>query len=252
MNTKILRRGSAAAAVLALSLSLAACGEEDEPENAGDTGSTSQSGDSPSDDMSDPMASPSDDMSSDMGGESTEPAGGGEFDAVFGSACSGLPADGEPGSLTGMVTDPVGTAASTNPLLGNLVMAVQAVPGLLDTLNDESAQYTVFAPADDAFKAIPKKTLNSLVKTAAEPDSPLSQVLTHHVLPERIEPDAIAGSTQKPLFGADLMIEGDPAADPDGVTVTDGVATAKVLCGGIPTANATVYVIDTVLTEPVS
>ncbi|MEO9324053.1 fasciclin domain-containing protein [Nocardioides sp. C4-1] len=240
MKLQTLRRSTAAAAVVALSFTFAACGSEDDESGSDNTDTSSEA----APDTSDSADAPSEDTSSDAAGDD-------QFAAVFGSACSGLPGAGEPGSLDGMVTDPVGTAASTNPLLGTLVTAVQAVPGLLDTLNDESAQYTVFAPADTAFEKIPPADLQGLLDGAAEADSPLAQVLQHHVLAERVDPDAIDGE-QTPLFGDALTIEGDPSTDPDGVTVTDGVATAKVLCGGIPTANATVYVIDTVLTGPLA
>lgn len=229
MKHQTLRRGAAAAAALALSMTLAACGSDDEEPTAG--GSSAADGGSSSD-----------------GGDA---AGDDQFAAVFGPACGDLPQGTADGSLEGMVTDPVGTAASTNPLLGTLVTAVQAVPGLLDTLNDESASYTVFAPADTAFAKIPEADLNGLVESAAEEGSPLATVLQHHVLATRVDPDAIVG-TQMPLAGSELTISGDPVGDPDNVTVSDGASEAKVLCGGIPTANATVYVIDTVLTGPLA
>lgn len=234
MKLQTLRRGTAAAAILTMSLTLAACGGTD----SNTTGA----------DNSDSAAATADAPSETTPAEETTPAtGGDEFAGVFGSACAGLPKDGEPGSLTGMVADPVGTAASSNPLLKTLVAAASAVPGLVDTLNDESASYTVFAPADSAFAKIPADALQGLLDTAAEPDSALAVALQHHVLGTRVDPDAIVGE-QTPLTGDALTIKGDPATDPDGVTVTDGVATAKILCGGIPTGNATVYVIDTVLT----
>ena len=64
------------------------------------------------------------------------------------------------------------------------------------------------------------------------------------MLGENLDPTAIVGE-QPTLIGDSLMVEGDTEA---GMTVSDGTVTANVLCGGIPTANATVYVIDQVLT----
>ena len=64
------------------------------------------------------------------------------------------------------------------------------------------------------------------------------------MLPERLAPDAIAGDHDT-LIGDSLTVEGDAS----GMTGSDGKVTANVLCGGIPTANATVYVIDKVLTN---
>ncbi|WP_139980071.1 fasciclin domain-containing protein [Nocardioides litoris] len=233
MNTKLIRRGTAAAAVLTLSLGLAACGEEDEPT----TGSGTSEGTSES-----AAPAPSESESSEEGGTS---------DAAFGPACGDLPQGDAAGGLTAMTDQPVGEAASTNPLLKTLVAAVSAVPGLVDTLNDESASYTVFAPADSAFEKIPAADLQGLLDGAAEANSPLATVLQHHVLGERVQPDSIEGE-QTPLAGDPLTVEGDPASDPDNVTVTDGAATANIVCGGIQTANATVYVIDTVLTGPLA
>ena len=61
---------------------------------------------------------------------------------------------------------------------------------------------------------------------------------------ENADADAIAGDKDT-LAGDQLTIEGDAES---GMTVSDGTVTANVLCGNIPTANATVYVIDKVLT----
>jgi uncharacterized surface protein with fasciclin (FAS1) repeats len=150
---------------------------------------------------------------------------------VFGDACSAVPTSGK-GSFNGMVNDPVATAASNNPLLGTLVAAVTAAD-LGDTLNGAEA-LTVFAPTDDAFKKIPEADLNAVLADKAT----LTKILTHHVIGERLDPKAVVGEHET-LNKDSVTVEGDT----DGMTV-DG---ANVLCGNIPTANATVYVIDTVL-----
>lgn len=152
-------------------------------------------------------------------------------DQVFGEACSAVPTSGA-GSFDGMVQDPVATAASNNPLLGTLVTAVGEA-GLVDTLNDAEA-LTVFAPTDDAFGKIPEKDLNAVL---ADKEL-LTSILTYHVVGEQLDPEAVVG-TQETLQGGTVEVAGDT----DGMTVND----ANVLCGNIPTANATVYVIDTVL-----
>ena len=152
-------------------------------------------------------------------------------DQVFGPACDAVPTDGA-GSFDGMVQDPVATAASNNPLLGTLVTAVGEA-GLADTLNDAEA-LTVFAPTDDAFGAIPEEDLNAVL---ADKDT-LTSILTYHVLPGQMGPDDVTGE-QETLQGGTVEVDGDT----DGMTVNG----ANVLCGNIPTANATVYVIDTVL-----
>ncbi|MDR3036747.1 MAG: fasciclin domain-containing protein, partial [Kitasatospora sp.] len=125
------------------------------------------------------------------------------------------------------------TAASNNPLLSTLVAAVKQA-GLVDTLN--SAQnITVFAPTNDAFAKVPKADLDALLADKAK----LTKVLTYHVTPERLAPTALAG-THKTLEGSDLTVTG---TQPD-FTVNGN---SKVLCGNVRTANATVYIVDTVL-----
>ena len=163
---------------------------------------------------------------------------------TFGEGCAEVPTSGA-GSFDGMVSDPVATAASNNPLLSTLVTAVGAVDGLGDTLNSQEA-ITVFAPFNGAFEEIPPKQLNALVKEAQKEgqDSMLFTILAHHVLPTNADPDAVTGE-QETLVGDTLTIEGDPES---GMTVSDGTVTANVICGNVPTANATVYVIDKVLT----
>ncbi|MFD7643978.1 fasciclin domain-containing protein [Kitasatospora sp. NPDC059795] len=153
-------------------------------------------------------------------------------DQPFGTACAAVPKDGA-GSFTGMAKDPVATAASNNPLLSTLVAAVKQA-GLVDTLN--SAQnITVFAPTNDAFAKIPKADLEALLADKAK----LTKVLTYHVAPDRLAPNALAG-THKTLEGGDLTVTG---SEPD-FTVN---GSSKVLCGNVQTANATVYIVDTVL-----
>ena len=215
MNTKLRRTGLAAMA-LTVSFGMAACGSSD------DSGSASS--DSSSSASSSPSESPS-------ASESTAAASG-----EFGSACSAVPASGS-GSFQGMSTAPVATAASNNPVLKTLVAAVTAAD-LGDTLN--SAQdITVFAPANDAFAAIPKKDLNALLKDKAA----LAKVLQYHVVAGKLSPEDLAG-THKTLEGQDVTVKGS------GEEFTVGSADANVICGNVQTANATVYIIDGVLSPP--
>ncbi|WP_295011961.1 fasciclin domain-containing protein [uncultured Microbacterium sp.] len=143
------------------------------------------------------------------------------------------------GSISGMAEAPVATAASNNPLLKTLVSAVSGKlnpdVNLVDTLN--GSQFTVFAPVDDAFAKIPASTIDGLKTDSAT----LTKILTYHVVPGQIAPSDIAG-THKTVEGADLTVTGSG----DNLMVGD----AKVICGGVHTANATVYLIDSVLMPP--
>jgi len=154
-------------------------------------------------------------------------------DAVFGPGCAAVPADGK-GSFAGMATDPVATAASNNPLLSTLVTAVTAA-GLGDSLNSADG-ITVFAPTNDAFAAMDKATLD---KALADPTGLLTTVLTGHVVSGRLAPDQLAG-THETLGGGTVEVTGSG----EDFTVN---GSAKVVCGNVQTANATVYLIDGVL-----
>lgn len=143
------------------------------------------------------------------------------------------------GSIQGMSQDPVAVAASNNPMLTTLVAAVsgQLNPdvNLVDTLN--GSEFTVFAPVDGAFAKIDPATIEALKTDSAT----LSSILTYHVVPGQIEPSDIEGM-HTTVQGADLEVTGSG----DDWMVND----AKIVCGGVQTANATVYLIDTVLMPP--
>ena len=154
----------------------------------------------------------------------------------FGAACSAVPADGA-GSFGGMAQDPVATAASNNPVLSTLVTAVTEA-GLVDTLNGTD-DITVFAPIDDAFAAMDKKTLKAAM---GDPKGLLTTVLTYHVVGGRLSPENLAGSHDT-LQGEALEVTGSGEE-----FMVNG--SAAVVCGNVQTANATVYLIDTVLVPP--
>ncbi|WP_285746141.1 fasciclin domain-containing protein [Lentzea sp. NBRC 105346] len=155
---------------------------------------------------------------------------------VFGPGCAGVPQDpADKGSLQGMAMDPVATAASNNPLLTKLVAAVKAT-NLVDTLNSQEA-ITVFAPADPAFAALGDAKFAELAGNPAQ----LTPILQYHVVGKRYDAKGLEqAGTVKALNGGELKIAGSG----DNLTVNG----APVLCGNIPTKNATVFVIGKVLT----
>ncbi|MFQ6855932.1 fasciclin domain-containing protein [Streptomyces sp. 35M1] len=152
----------------------------------------------------------------------------------YGPACASVPKEGA-GSLEGMAQDPVATAASNNPELSTLVTAVKKA-GLVDTLNN-AENITVFAPSNDAFDKIPKADLDKLLADKEE----LTKVLTYHVVGEDITQKQLQDGSFKTLEGGTLTTTGSG----EEFTVNDS---AKIVCGSVPTANATVNIIDTVLT----
>ena len=156
----------------------------------------------------------------------------------FGSGCASVPKTGA-GSFTGMSTAPVATAASANPLLSTLVTAVEKA-GLVDTLNSASG-ITVFAPDNAAFAKIPAAPLSKVLADKAE----LTKILTYHVVAGRYTPAQLAAGTPlKTLEGATVS--------PSMMGGTYEVNSADVVCGNVQTANATVYIINTVLMPPSS
>ena len=211
-------RGALAAAALALTL--AACGGSGDAESS-------------------PSPAPGSST------ETAEPAAEPASDEPFGESCAALPAEGE-GSVAGMADDPVATAASANPALSTLVEAVSRA-NLVDALNS-AEDITVLAPANPAFEALPADALDALLADNAQ----LTALLTHHVLEGRLAPDQIAGE-QTTLNGDTVTIEGEGAdlTVAAGGTVA-GESEARVVCGNVQTANATVYIIDQVLTPPAS
>jgi len=183
-------------------------------------------------------SSPAASSSSPMASGSSAAGSGATTSMDFGSGCASVPKSGA-GSFTGMATAPVATAASANPLLSTLVAAVKAA-GLVDTLNSAS-NITVFAPDNAAFAKIPAATLKGILANKAE----LTKILTYHVASSRYTAAQLASGTAiKTLEGGTVT----PAMMAGSYTVNG----ASVVCGNVQTANATVYIINTVLTPPSS
>ena len=226
------RRNLSILGIAAVSMfGLAACGGGDEAASGADSGSmaeeTTMASEAPTMEAS---MSPSADAMMD-------PAAN-----LVGPGCEGYAAEvpeGD-GSVAGMALDPVATAAGNNPLLTQLTAAVSGginpEVDLVDTLN--GGEFTVFAPVDDAFAALPAETVEGL-KTDTDG---LSSILTYHVVPGKIQPSELEGTMQTTVQGAELEVTGSG----DELQVNG----ANVICGGVQTANAVVYLIDTVLTPP--
>jgi uncharacterized surface protein with fasciclin (FAS1) repeats len=218
-----MKKIAAAVAVVSVLALSAACGADDTEAAADDTTSTQSTQSTPMDDTA------SEDTMADPAANLVGPGCADYAKAVPDGA----------GSVAGMAQDPVAVAASNNPLLTTLVAAVsgQLNPkvNLVDTLNGD--EFTVFAPIDDAFAKLPAKTVKALSKPKNA--DMLSSILTYHVVPGQITPDEITG-TQTTVQGSDVEVTGEG----DSLKVND----ANVICGGVQTANATVYLIDSVLT----
>ncbi|MFI6336817.1 fasciclin domain-containing protein [Streptomyces sp. NPDC050535] len=213
MNTRIRRVAMTVAAAAVLPLALSACSDDSSDTAASDSSSEASASAPASDDS--------------MSGSTAE------SDAPFGSACASVPADGA-GSFDGMAKDPVATAASNNPALSTLVTAVKKA-GLVDTLNN-AQNITVFAPTNDAFAKIPKATLDKVLADKAQ----LTKILTYHVVGQKLAPTDLDNGSYDTLEKSKLTTSGSD----ESYMVNDS---ANVVCGNVKTANANVYIIDTVL-----
>jgi uncharacterized surface protein with fasciclin (FAS1) repeats len=210
-------RGALLTAAAAVTLALPACSSDDAPDAAAPDGSAAAP----------PTAAVT-------GTTTALPA-----DQPFGTGCSALPATG-PGSLAGMSTAPVATAASSNPVLVNLTQAI-TMANLVDSLNSQQ-DVTVLAPANQAWQAVPAAQLDALVADVPQ----LTAVVTHHVLQGRLAPAQLAGE-QTTLDNDTVTVEGAGGTFTISGDQTLTGKPATVLCGNVPTANATVYIIDQVL-----
>lgn len=134
-----------------------------------------------------------------------------------------------------MVDDIVDTAIAAGSFT-TLVAAVQAA-GLVETLKGPGP-FTVFAPTDDAFKALPAGTVESLIEPSNK--EKLVKILTLHVLPAKVMAADVTGQKMSPksVSGDELHVDGT-----NGVTVSG----AKVVKADIACSNGVIHVIDKVI-----
>ena len=125
--------------------------------------------------------------------------------------------------------------ASGSEDFSTLVQAVEAA-GLADTLADSSASYTVFAPTNEAFNQLPEGTLDYLLQP--ENQEVLQQVLSYHVIPEKITSDKISGGNVDSLNGGLATAVTDM-----GVVINN----ASVVTPDIEASNGVIHAVNRVL-----
>jgi len=155
------------------------------------------------------------------------------------AACGGEDEEAAPAPATSapMVDDIVDTAVAAGSFV-TLTAALEAAE-LVETLKGDGP-FTVFAPTDDAFDALPEGTVDALLE---DPKGDLTQILTYHVVPGKVmSTDITDGMTATTVQGEDITF-----------TIKDGsvyVNDAMVVTADIETSNGVIHVIDSVLLPP--
>ncbi len=146
-----------------------------------------------------------------------------------------------PASTDEMADDEVGTivvVADTNGSFGRLVAAVTAA-SLVETLSSEGP-FTVFAPTDDAFAALPVGLVDCLL--LEENVDTLSAILTYHVVDGQVMSTDLADGAVPTLQGEDITVDLT-----DGVVLNDSI---NVVIADVPASNGVIHAIDGVLVPP--
>jgi uncharacterized surface protein with fasciclin (FAS1) repeats len=142
--------------------------------------------------------------------------------------------------LTGCATSPapktIADTAAVTPQLATLNKLINEA-GLADTLRG-AGPYTVFAPTNEAFQALPKATLDALAKDKNQ----LAAVLRYHVVPGKVMAAEVKTGKAKTVQGAELNLA------KAGTFVT--VEEAMVVQADVNATNGVVHVIDRVLIPP--
>lgn len=161
------------------------------------------------------------------------------FTALAGALALALAGCATGGANSGASAAPaanVAEATARQPQLHTLNKLL-ADAGMADTLKG-TGPYTVFAPSDEAFKAVPAKTMSEL----ANNKEMLRQVLAYHVVPAKLDAADVSNRNVKSVQGAELALSKSGGI----VTVED----AMVVQADVPAANGVVHVIDRVLMPP--
>ena len=145
------------------------------------------------------------------------------------SAMASEPAMAEPGTIVDV--------AASNPDFETLVAAVTAA-GLAETLSGEGP-FTVFAPTDEAFDALPEGVLDALL--LPENKDALTSILTYHVVSGEVMAADVTAGDVPTVEGSTIAITTD-----GGVKVNEATVTAT----DVDASNGVIHVIDAVLVPP--
>ncbi len=169
--------------------------------------------------------------------------------ATLTAACTDDATPAASTSSSESMTDPSASSMTIAEIAGStddfstLAAAVEAA-GLGETLSG-SGPYTVFAPTDEAFAALPEGTLDELLQPANQDQ--LAAILTYHVVAGEVMSGDLSSGDVATVNGADATVSVEGGV----VTITDGQGdVARVVTADIPASNGVIHVIDTVLLPP--
>jgi uncharacterized surface protein with fasciclin (FAS1) repeats len=159
--------------------------------------------------------------------------------AMFGPECDRLSGTGTAGTAR-----PAAAAISQNPRL-TVFSSAMSRSNQADRI-DHLIGATVFAPTDDAFAKYRTEIGPARYDDLMADPARLASLVDYHVIDRRYDRDGLLAETHgvATLYGGTLLA----SQTGDTIALTDGtLAKASILCGNIPTANATVFLIDSVL-----
>jgi uncharacterized surface protein with fasciclin (FAS1) repeats len=175
---------------------------------------------------------------------------------VVAAACGDDATDTAPATAVSTVADAPMTATAPSPAAADivdtavaagdfttLVTAVKAA-GLEQTLRGEGP-FTVFAPTDEAFAALPAGTIDTLLQ---DPTGDLSAILTYHVVAGAVPAADVVGLNGQKVTTVNGATFTVAVADDGSVTLTDAAGNqVAVVATDVPATNGVIHVIDAVL-----
>ncbi|NJK48712.1 fasciclin domain-containing protein [Candidatus Gracilibacteria bacterium] len=136
-------------------------------------------------------------------------------------------------------TDNIVDIATSNDSFSTLAAAIEAA-GLRETLSSSNGSFTVFAPTDEAFAALPEGTLEELLKP--ENRDELVKILTYHVVPGRVTSEQLSNGSVETVEGQSVTVDVGERE----IKVND----SNVIRADILASNGVIHVIDRVLIPP--
>ena len=155
------------------------------------------------------------------------------------STSPSMAASASPGMTNPASTTDIVGVASANPSTTTLVTALEAA-GLVEALQ-APGPFTVFAPTNDAFAALPAGVLDKLVQPQNK--AALTQILTYHVVNGEVMAADVTNGPVPTLEGQSITL----STANGGVTINN---TAKVTTPDVDASNGVIHLIDTVLLPP--